>query len=290
MPHSALPPFISDRVHAGRYFFLDLAPPADVKLAVVCGGRETCDPNFLIDRAQFPYFALEYVADGEGVFFAGGVEHRLQPGSVFGYGPGLPHRLISSSKRPMLKYFVDFAGRSAPALLRQANLAAGAPRQLVQTRWFHNLFDQLNDACDPPGPFTQRHARLLLKTMVSHLILHTRDARQLQSPAYETYCRCRQHAEQHYLTLATAAAWAEACCLDPAYLSRLFKRYGHQKPYQFLLQLKMDHAADLLARQRVSVKQAAQQIGFHDPQHFSRVFKRTRGLCPTHLVRLALGR
>ncbi len=290
MPNSPVPAFISEKVHAGRYFFLDLKPPADAPLSVVCGGRETCDPNYLINRARFPYFAIEYVADGEGTFQAGPVEYPLRAGSVFGYCPNMPHRLVSQPAKPMLKYFVDFAGHQAEALIKSTGLDGGVPRQLVQSRWFRDLFDQLNEVGNHPRQFTQRHCRLLLKTMVSYLIIDSRDARQVESSAYETYTRCRQWAEQHYLTLATTTEWAEACGIDQAYLSRLFKRYSDQRPYQFLLQRKMDHAADLLVRQRLPVKQAAQRVGFNDPQHFSRVFKRVRGLSPIHFLQLAAAR
>lgn len=280
------PTFISDRVVESRYCFLNLRPRRDAGLVVVCGGREVCEPSYRVDRSRFPYFALEYVAGGEGVLHVGDADYPLRAGSVFGYHPAMPHRIVSSHARPLVKYFVDFAGRDARALLRQAGLATGAPRRLAQSRWFRDLFDQLIETGGQPRPLASRHCRLLLQALVSRLAIDARSAHHAESPAYDTYTRCRQHAEEHFATLSTAAAWARACHVDQAYLSRLFKRYSHQKPYQFLQQLKMDHAADLLVRRGASVKEAAHAVGFTDPQHFSRAFKRIHGLAPSHFFHL----
>lgn len=285
----ALPTFISDRVLESRYFFLNLRPASDARLAVVCGGREACGPNYRIDRVRFPYFALEYVARGEGTLRVHGHEHPLRAGSVFAYQPNMPHHIASSDARPLVKYFVDFAGRGARPLLEEADLASGTPRQLIQSRWFGELFEQMIEAGGRVGSFAPRHCRLLLEALISRLTIDARNTGQSDSPAYETYARCRLYAEQHFHRLSTAAAWARACHLDQAYLSRLFKRFSDQKPYQFLQHLKMGHAADLLVG-GASVKEAAHAVGFADPQHFSRVFKRIHGVSPMDFLRLTTRR
>jgi AraC-like DNA-binding protein len=74
--------------------------------------------------------------------------------------------------------------------------------------------------------------------------------------------------------------------VDAAYLCRLFRRYDHQTPYQFLLRLKMNLAAERLQNPGVLVKQVAAELGFHDPFHFSRAFKSILGLSPEAFRRL----
>lgn len=79
---------------------------------------------------------------------------------------------------------------------------------------------------------------------------------------------------------------AQECHVDAAYLCRLFRRYGHQSPYQYVLRLKMNAAAELLQKPDALVKQTAKQIGFSDPFHFSRAFKSVFGLAPDAFRRL----
>lgn len=286
MASSALPNFISSHVHTGRYFFLDLTPPSHVRLAVVCGGCETCDPDYRIERSNFPYFALEYVADGQGILSIDGVDYPLHPGSVFTYRPHIPHRFHTDPRNPMVKYFVDFVGRDALKLLRSADCAGPQPRQLLRTLWFQSLFDQLLETGQSAGDMAATHTALLLRTMISRLRIDSHSGQEAESTAYETYARCRRHAEQSYLILSSTTQWAEQCAIDRAYLSRLFNRYSNVTPYHFLVRLKIDHAVDAMVRQGMSIKQVAKQVGFDDPQHFSRVFKRTRGMSPSQFLQL----
>jgi AraC-like DNA-binding protein len=103
--------------------------------------------------------------------------------------------------------------------------------------------------------------------------------------AYETYQRCRQYIQDHWLHLLTLEQAARECHVAPAYLCRLFRRFDHQSPYQYLLRLKMTHAAERLLAPDSSVKQVADFLGFDDRFHFSRVFKRVIGISPGQYAR-----
>ena len=74
--------------------------------------------------------------------------------------------------------------------------------------------------------------------------------------------------------------------MNPPYLCRLFRRYDQQTPYQYLMRLKMNAAAERLQDPGALVKQVAAELGFGDPFHFSRVFKSIFGLSPEAFRRL----
>ena len=107
-----------------------------------------------------------------------------------------------------------------------------------------------------------------------------------QSPAFATYQRCRQHIQAGYARLTGLAEIARQCHVAPAYLCRLFRRYDHQTPYQFLMLLKMSLAAGRMQNPGILVKQVAAELGFADPFHFSRAFKSVFGLSPDAFRRL----
>lgn len=281
-----LPILTTASILESRSFFQSLKLREDASLAVICGGRELSAPGRVIDRSDFPFYAIEYIADGEGMLTIHGTQYPLRAGSVFAYGPATPHQIDSSRNKPLVKFFVELDGTGVTSMLAEAGLTQGGPRQLTRSRWFHDLFAQLIETGAQPAAITQAHCCLLVRALISRLGIDARDARQFESAAYETYTRCRQYAEQAFLKLSTVTEWAQACYLDQAYLSRLFSRYADQRPYQFLVRLKMDHAADLLVRHGVSVKEAAHAVGLKDPQHFSRVFKRVYGVSPMHYVQL----
>jgi len=91
---------------------------------------------------------------------------------------------------------------------------------------------------------------------------------------------------EHFPRLRTLQQISLECHITSAHLCRLFRRYDRQSPYQYLLRLKMNAAADRLAQPGILVKQVAEETGFEDPSLFSRAFKRVLGLSPDGFRRL----
>ena len=283
---SSAPEFFSPQVRETRRFYLDLAPPARQPLAVVCGGFEYSAPDYAIDRADFPYFSIEFVARGKGTLVLSGQEVRLLPGAVFVYGPDVPHHITTDRDDPLAKYFVDFSGRRAAKLLRQNSLAPGISGHVFAPGEIQRIFDDLIQN----GLKATRLSSQVCATLLEYLVLKITESlstwEAAQTPAFATYQRCRQYIQANYSGTTNLAQIARHCHVDSAYLCRLFHRYDHQTPYQFLMRLKMNLAAERLQNPGVLVKQVATELGYDDPFHFSRAFKNVLGLSPEAFRRL----
>ena len=285
-PSDAAPDFFSTDVAAARRFYLDLNPPRNRPLSVVCGGLEHCTPDYAIHRATFPFYSIEYVARGRGEVKLKGRAGLLRPGRLFSYGPGIPQHIVGNAAEPMVKYFVDFAGTGAPALLRSCGLPAGTISEVFPPNVLQPLFDELVQA----GSRLRGESPAVCAKLLECLALRAIGARAplegAETLAFATYQKCRSHIEQHSLRLRTLQQIAAECHVNNAYLCRLFRRYDNQSPYQYLLRLKMNHAAELLKKPDALIKQVAEECGFADPFHFSRVFTTVFGLPPTAFRRL----
>jgi AraC-like DNA-binding protein len=281
-----VPDFFSTDVLEARRFYLDLRPPKDRRLAVVCGGCEHCRPDYAIRRSTFPFYSIEFVAQGYGTVRLQDRVHRLQPGRLFSYGPRLRHDIAADPAQPLVKYFVDFCGEDARRLLSRCGLAPGGVAQVFPPHEVQGVFDELIRS----GLKGTRWSRELCAKLLECLALKIADARAplagAETLAFTTYQQCRQHIQRHFRRLRTLQQLTEECHVNGAYLCRLFRRYDHQSPYQCLLRLKMNLAAELLQQRGVLVKQVAEQVGFGDPFHFSRAFKGVFGLAPESFRRL----
>ena len=148
------------------------------------------------------------------------------------------------------------------------------------------LFDELirNGRRGTPG------AAAICGRLLEGLLLKVADARAplpgREALAFSTYQHCREHIQKHFLRLRSVAQVAEECHLDDTYLCRLFKRYDHQSPYRLLVRLKMNLAAERLQLPAAMVKQVAEETGFANPFHFSRVFKSVFGVPPQTMIRM----
>jgi AraC-like DNA-binding protein len=250
-------------------------------LAVVCGGLEHCTPDYAICRSSFPFYSIEYVVRGRGTVTLDGRNFSMGPGRVFSYGPGIPQKITSDPKHQLLKYFADFAGKGAPGLLESCGLRPGAVLEVFPATTLQPLFGELIQA----GLDARRESGALCMKLLECLALRIASARapleSAEAPSFTTYRQCRSYVEQHSLRLQTLEQTAKECHVNNTYLCRLFRRYDHQSPYQYLLRLKMNFAAEQLQRPGVLIKQVAVETGFADQFHFCRVFRSVFGVSPT---------
>lgn len=279
-PAATPPDFFSAQVSAARRFYLNLQPPRGTQLAVVCGGVEHCATDYEIQRDTFPFYSIEYVARGEGNLKLGKRSHELKPGIIFAYGPGIRQHITSNPQKPLVKYFVDFAGTQSLQWLQRSRLASGKVSEVFPPNEIQPLFDELIRS----GQRGTRHSPELCRQLLGCLGVKLLEARAPlqsgESPAFATYQTCRQFIAEHFHRLRTLEETAKECHVDTAYLCRLFRRYDHQSPYLFLTRLKMNAAAGQLQQPGALVKNVAADLGFTNPFHFSRVFKSIFGISP----------
>ena len=281
------PAFISRQVSKGDYYFFNLNPPVDTSLQVVCGGWERCLPHYRIDRKGFPYYSIELVVAGTGTLVLGGRHFRLFPGTVFHYGPGIRHHIESDPSAPLEKFFVDFVGDTAVEVLGEVPFSNLEPVYLAASDPFVRLFEELQVRGKSRSVRAEQFCSVLVELLLLQIAETAVPLKMDGSTAWTSYERCRHHIETNYLTLRTLDEVSTACKLDKPYFCRLFRRFGRETPYAMLMRLKMDHAAGLLLRSNLMIKEVALAVGFTDPYHFSRAFKRVRGLPPSDFVALA---
>ena len=294
-----LPDFVSRQVVSARRWFLHLRPagrnsrPTD--LAVVCGGCERVRGDYFLDRQDFPYFCIEFVSAGRGTLTLQGRDHDLAPGSVFAYGPGIPHAIRTDPRHRLRKYYVDFVGTAAAARMQASRIAAGSVLRVPQPHEIAEIFDLLQQC----GLAHSSHAPALCVQLLGVLLTKIAErglrADDVDPKALATYERFRAFLSSERRRLASVAQAARDCGISTAYACRLFRRFDATSPYQYLLRERMNLAADLLSRReaegnRPLVKQVAAHLGFADPYQFSRAFKRVFGISPARFQRAVVRR
>ena len=80
---------------------------------------------------------------------------------------------------------------------------------------------------------------------------------------------------------------AEAINVSPFYLSRLFKEVRGENYINYLTDLRMRKARELLKNPRSSIKEISSEVGFNDQNYFSRIFKNKFGMTPTEFRNVA---
>jgi AraC family transcriptional regulator len=78
---------------------------------------------------------------------------------------------------------------------------------------------------------------------------------------------------------------AREACLSKFHFLRLFKSTFNKTPYQFINEVRVERAKNLLRKPGLSVREIAHQTGFDSASSFSRTFYNTAGVYPTQFQR-----
>jgi AraC-like DNA-binding protein len=281
---AAEPDFVSRQTHDARRFYFNLQPCEKQPLSLVCGGVERMNEDYVVQRVDFPYYALEWVSEGRGVLSMGGKEHELKVGSLFAYGPGIPHQIRNLAPDNMRKYYLDLAGTEVAVRLEELKLLGGRPVTVSRPHEFVELWNLIDrearDIGDRSHLICEMLVRVLLQKIQQRMVASQSKE---SSEAFQTFEMACHLMEERFLEFRTVEEVAAEIGFSPIYLSRLFKRFAGSGAYRYLLRLRMNYAAELILERGLKVSAVAQRLRYADAFQFSRAFKRVYGVPPSSL-------
>ena len=85
---------------------------------------------------------------------------------------------------------------------------------------------------------------------------------------------------RHYRRPLTVAVVARALASSPRQVQRAFEEAGETSFSAYLRAVRLRNAAELLTRQPLTVRQVALLVGYRQPAHFAKAFRRRYGVTP----------
>lgn len=166
------------------------------------------------------------------------------------------------------------------------------------------LFPVINVHCTPdfkitePTAFPISHPETYLKTYerLKELFLFGKNHAKCMSILYDLLSSIASENAGGNRIAAGAAAYMESHYADPGltnqgiadyldvsevYLRRMFREVFHTTPKQYVLDLRIRKAKQLLSEGHLPVNEIAEICGFASVYHFSRAFRQAAGLSPT---------
>ena len=69
--------------------------------------------------------------------------------------------------------------------------------------------------------------------------------------------------------------------ISPYYFSKIFKEATGENFIEYLTNLRIEKAKELLDNTEMSMKEICLEVGYSNPNYFSRIFKKSVGVSPT---------
>lgn len=250
-------------------------------------GYEKCDPLHSFGPFIRNHYLFHYIISGKGTLYSDDAQHvttvyHLLPGTGFLIEPGYTNLYSADEHEPWEYIWLEFGGLRAKEFLEIAGIDRAHPiyrpdlpehgRELL-----HHMFSIVRHSDRSP---LNHIGRLYL--FMDQLITSSISRKQLQGGRLrEFYSReIISYIEQHYAENITILDMAKRCNLDRSYFGKIFKEVVGQSPQEFLIQYRMNKAAEALTLTDTSIGDIGVSVGYQNLLHFSRAFKNVYGISP----------
>jgi AraC-like DNA-binding protein len=236
-------------------------------------------------------YQMFYILEGEGIFesLATG-ERPLRPGDIVLLFPGVWHRYKPLPHSNWHTYWVGFHGSFIQHLVREfffthekAIIHLGYLEHIVQ-----DFLEIQRLGGEEYAGYQQAMAGHIMKILATITVSQHRGQFQNNNQE-EIVQRARVLLTEHITSAVCMEKIAQELNLGYSYFRRLFKQYTGLAPGQYLIQLRIEKAKNLLADPNRPIKQIAFDLGFESVFYFSRLFKEKIGMSPAQFRRFSSG-
>ena len=133
------------------------------------------------------------------------------------------------------------------------------------------------------NPLYQIKCSLLITEIIYKIILAKLPYNKI--PHIKKLENARIFIQENFRDEISVEALAESIGMSVSYFRRLFHEAYDYSPMQYIINLRIENARDLLLSGEVNVSEAARLSGFDDIYYFSTLFKRKTGSSPSQLLK-----
>lgn len=227
-------------------------------------GWENCIPGHSYGPAVRTHWLLHYVVSGFGSFWRDGGTYRVEPGQIFVIPPFLETYYEADAGKPWSYTWIGFTTKEAlPDVLSKPVITCPeAGRVFAEMR-----------SCSTMDNGRSAYLSGCLWRLMSILLE--------QAPPRADYVeKALSCMHSEYGRGITIQEVADRLGLDRSYFSALFSERMGVSPSEYLINLRLSKAAELMTVHGERPATAALSVGYNDLYHFSKIFKKYFGMPP----------
>ncbi len=258
----------------------ELEKSPNQSLAVVECGIQICHAGHTAPVMSYRTYSAHFILEGKGTYTVGGRTYTLGAGEGFMITPGVPNTYAADDKDPWKYVYASFCGADDDALVH----SAGLDEENVTFKFsldadtVHNIYamhtaGKKNEAkgYDVTGYFL---------LVMSRLIKANRGNEERGVSAKGYIKQAVRYIEDHYAYAISVSDIAFHIGFDRTYLYRLFREHLGCSPSAYLMNYRLEKAAQMLEHQELPISEIGMSVGFHDTAHFYKAFGAKFGMPP----------
>lgn len=230
---------------------------------------------------------LIYVTNGSGQVSVGKERHSLYKNEGIIIPKDTPHQYSANDTDAWTIYWVHFVGTKAQFLVNRFGNKFSlrthhCEREDVRISLFKDLIHTLSRGYTKPN---LEYVSLSFQQLLASMLYPEQFMHHLNVKDSDTISKSISFMKTHVGESLSLAQLADQAGLSVAHYSKLFTQKTGFSPVDHFIQLKIQHACQLLDITQLYVKEVAQQLGYQDPYYFSRIFKKIMQVSPVEYRR-----
>ena len=236
------------------------------------------DPSYYIKREPSPCFIIEYIVSGSGYLEINNEMYKLNEGDAYVIHTGDFCAYYADKNNPFKKYWVNFSAEFFfNEILKAYDTEDRVFRDMDLSGFFEELF-KLEDISDINEELYIPASKLIFSAIMD-LALHKKNdaVASNRNLAYKVRNLLYRSISEH-ITIEDIAKKFYRSKND---ITRQFKKQYNTTPYNFLIDLRIGRAKNLLTNSKKSIIEIANHLCFSSEFHFSNTFKKRVGISPS---------
>ncbi len=236
-------------------------------------------------------FQLVYITKGEGLFASRLKQESTVPeGSMFVLFPGEWHTYKPNEATGWESYWVGFIGGIAQEVLNDKLAYIGNPvLNIGYDEEIVSLYKKILEISIAERPGYQNLLSGIVTHLLSYILYRDKNKNLNDKAVFNKIDKARLIIREKINTNISPEEIAASLNMSYTWFRRMFKNYTSLAPAQYIAQLKIQKAKELLSVTNSPVKEIAFDLGFESIDYFSTQFKKQTGQTPTQFRAMGQG-
>lgn len=244
---------------------------------------------------------IAYILSGKGQYLIDGVTYDVKQGDLLVCNPGVMHQsIITNPADPTLEFVAGISDlhflNMEPNTLKLPDgcpvlsLSNEVKREI--SRCCYEIIDE--NMAPQSGRYYLVQAQMMKILILLYRSVVEKPKDEVVGVPFESYSKSYvvqkiiQYLKANYSQHISLDGIAQNMYLSPVYISKIFKEKTGDSPINYLIQIRLAKAKEMLEENRGSIRAIAAQVGYDDVYHFSKLFKKYYGVSPLYYRKAAI--
>lgn len=255
-----------------------------------------CSPDIPVPETNYhcheDFIELSFVTSGSVDYLIEGKEYTLKKGQVLISNPGIYHKELFNSNTNCRELHLGLTDINIFNNCKKDFIDIGDKNVLTLNTYKDEILKTCLDIVDEQKNHKQTSPFMLKSLVMKVLVLLHREINEeipnLNSQEFSFKSREKKalvesitkYLNENYTEDISLYTLSKNMYLSPVYISKIFKELMGDSPINYLIQIRLIKAKNLLEDSKLSIKTIAKMVGYNDPYYFSKLYKKYYGISP----------